>query len=254
MPMSIKDILDGYRQGSISAKVAEDMLRMDYLEKIGTDVLFDVSRQQRTGIPEIVYASSKDRDTVVEIALAHRDRGLLISKAPDDYWNAVDAAIPGGCIRNAKAKTIFVGRRPEAVGRPIGIMTAGTSDIPVAEEAKEMAAAMGVRTVSFYDLGVAGMHRMTEPMKKLIEADVCCIIAVAGMEGAFPTVVSSLSTVPVIGVPTSTGYGFGGDGEAALMCMLQTCSPGLSVVNVDNGIGAGAMASMIAKQCNRRNE
>ncbi len=129
----------------------------------------------------------------------------------------------------------------------IGIITAGTSDIPIAEEARIMAESMGVRCITFYDIGVAGIHRLIEPMKTLIDEDVSAIVAVAGMEGALPTVVSSLSPVPGIGVPTSTGYGLGGKGEAALYSILQSCSMGLTAVNIDNGIGAGATAALIAR-------
>ena len=109
-----------------------------------------------------------------------------------------------------------------------------------------MAESMGVKCVTFYDIGVAGIHRLIEPMKKMIDSDVAAIVAVAGMEGALPTVISSLSPVPVIGVPVSTGYGMGGKGEAALYSMLQSCSMGLTCVNIDNGIGAGATAALIA--------
>ena len=128
----------------------------------------------------------------------------------------------------------------------IGIITAGTSDIPVAEEARIMAESMGVRCVLAYDIGVAGIHRMIEPMKNMISEDVSAIVVAAGMEGALPTVISSLSPVPVIGVPVSTGYGMGGKGEAALLSILQSCSMGLTAVNIDNGIGAGATAALIA--------
>ena len=130
----------------------------------------------------------------------------------------------------------------------IGILTAGSSDIPIAEEAAAIARLMGVKVISFHDVGVDGVHRLFEPLKKLKEERVKCIIVVAGMEGALPTVVSGLVDVPIIGVPTSIGYGYGGKGEAALMTMLQSCSPGLVVVNIDNGINAGATAALIAKQ------
>jgi NCAIR mutase (PurE)-related protein len=130
----------------------------------------------------------------------------------------------------------------------IGILTAGTTDIAIAEEAKAMAQLMGVKTILFNDVGVAGVHRLFSPLKKMIKENVRVIVVIAGMEGALPTIVSSLVDVPVIGVPSSTGYGYGGKGVGALMTMLQSCSPGLVVVNIDNGINAGATAAMIAKQ------
>ncbi|MFA7342523.1 MAG: AIR carboxylase family protein, partial [Candidatus Methanomethylophilaceae archaeon] len=114
------------------------------------------------------------------------------------------------------------------------------------EEARIMAECMGCRCITSYDLGVAGLHRFLEPLQAMLEADVDAIVVAAGMEGALPTLVASVSDVPVIGLPVSTGYGLGGNGEAALMSMLQTCSPGLAAVNIDNGIGAGAMAALIS--------
>ena len=134
----------------------------------------------------------------------------------------------------------------------IGVLTAGSSDIPIAEEASAVAKLMGVDVISFYDIGIAGVHRLFNPLKELIKQDVKAIVVVAGMEGALPAIVSGLVNVPVIGVPASIGYGYGGEGEAALMTMLQSCSPGLVVVNIDNGINAGATAALIAKQSERK--
>jgi NCAIR mutase (PurE)-related protein len=130
----------------------------------------------------------------------------------------------------------------------IGILTAGSSDISIAEEAAAIARLMGVEVASFYDVGIAGVHRLFNPLKDLVSQKVKAIVVVAGMEGALPAIVSSLVNIPVIGVPASVGYGYGGKGEAALMTMLQSCSPGLVVVNIDNGINAGATAALIAKQ------
>ncbi len=129
----------------------------------------------------------------------------------------------------------------------VGLLTAGTADIPVAEEAALVITHMGCRVVRGYDTGVAGLHRLLEPLSRMIEERVDVIVVVAGMEGALPSVVAGLVDVPVIGVPTSTGYGLGGDGTAALLAMLQSCSPGLVVVNIDNGVGAGAAAALIAR-------
>jgi len=130
----------------------------------------------------------------------------------------------------------------------VGLLTAGTADIPVAEEAALVIEHMGCRVERAYDVGVAGLHRLTEPLARLVEAEVDVLVVVAGMEGALPSVVAGLVDVPVIGVPTSTGYGLGGDGTAALYAMLQSCSPGLVVVNIDNGVGAGAAAALIARR------
>jgi hypothetical protein len=126
------------------------------------------------------------------------------------------------------------------------VLAAGTSDIPAAEEAKVTAEVMGCQVLAYYDVGIAGIHRLMEPLRETLVQDVSAIVVVAGMEGALPSVVRGLVPVPVIGVPTSTGYGYGGKGEAALMTMLQSCAPGLTVVNIDNGFGAGATAALIA--------
>ncbi len=131
----------------------------------------------------------------------------------------------------------------------MGILTAGTSDIPYAEEAAVVCQEMGCLVFTAYDVGVAGLHRLFAPLENLLQKErVDVLIVAAGMDGALPSVVSGMVPVPVIGLPTSVGYGLGGDGTAALLCMLQTCAPGLAVVNIDNGIGAGAMAGLIASR------
>jgi pyridinium-3,5-biscarboxylic acid mononucleotide synthase len=138
--------------------------------------------------------------------------------------------------------------QPQGGGR-VGILTAGTSDLPWADEAALLCREMGCEVYSVYDVGVSGLHRLWEPLHHLLdEVQVDVIVVAAGMDGALPSVISGLVDVPVIGLPTSVGYGLGGGGEAALLSMLQTCSPGMAVVNIDNGIGAGAMAGIIANR------
>jgi len=136
------------------------------------------------------------------------------------------------------------------VEKKIGIITAGTSDIPIGEEAKVIVEEGGCKAITSYDIGVAGIHRLFPQIAKMIEEGVCAIIVCAGMEGALPSVVAGLVDVPVIGVPTSVGYGVGGKGKAALYAMLQSCAPGIAVVNIDNGFGAGVFALTIAKNIN----
>ncbi|MGH2515024.1 MAG: nickel pincer cofactor biosynthesis protein LarB, partial [Ktedonobacterales bacterium] len=138
-------------------------------------------------------------------------------------------------------------RRPHTGGQ-IGILTAGTGDVGIAEEARLVAEEMGVEVTTLYDVGVAGIHRLFEPLDTLLRHDVAALVVCAGMDGALPSVVAGLSPVPVIGVPTSIGYGAGGKGRAALLSMLQTCVPGLVAVNIDNGVGAGATAALIANR------
>ena len=243
--MDIREVLSSVQRGDMDIAEAEKLLRMDHLDSIGDDVLFDESRQLRKNIPEVVYGASKDYGTIAEILKKRKGRLTLVSKVDEDKFALVKKAVKDITYIPA-AKVIISGKMPETDKGTIGIVTAGTSDIPIAEEARIMAESMGVRCITAYDIGVAGIHRLIEPMKRMIESDVSAIVAAAGMEGALPTVITSLSPVPVIGVPVSTGYGHGGKGEAALMSMLQSCSMGLTAVNIDNGIGAGATAALIA--------
>ena len=252
--MSARDILRSLKDDEISIEEAEKALRLDYMEKVNNHTVFDHGRRMRKDVPEVVYALAKTPEVVAEMAGRIPKGGrLLISRASKEHYNAVMSAVKDNEVTyHENASMISVGKAgAEMKEGTIGILTAGTSDIRVAEEAKVMAEYMGCRCITSYDVGVAGMHRVLEPMRMMLDADVDVIIVAAGMEGALPSVVASLASVPVIGVPTSTGYGYGGNGEAALMCMLQTCSPGLAVVNIDNGIGAATVAAMI---CKRRHE
>lgn len=244
--MKMREILESYRDGRISLTEAENALRMDYIESINSHTVYDHAREVRKNIPEVIYARAKDPGTLAEIAeKASKERSILISRASEEHYKAVVKKVKGAKYIKA-AEMIVIGDMPGKENGTVGVITAGTSDIRVAEEARTMAEFMGCRTICFYDVGVAGLHRILEPMKTLIRENADCIVVAAGMEGALPSVVTSLTCVPVIGVPTSTGYGMGGNGEAALMSMLQTCSLGLTVVNIDNGIGAGAVAALIA--------
>ena len=229
---------------------AERLLKMDYLQRIDNHTVFDLARGMRKGIPEIIYGFSKDPETVADImqAAVEERQMILISRVGKAHMDAVSTRISTKNLRyESKARMIVYDRRESRpVKGKIGIITAGTSDIPVAEEARIMAECMGCTCVTSYDLGVAGLHRFLDPLQTMLKAGVDAIVVAAGMEGALPTLVASVVDVPVIGLPVSTGYGLGGNGEAALMSMLQTCSPGLAVVNIDNGIGAGSMAALIS--------
>ena len=147
------------------------------------------------------------------------------------------------------ARAVVISRPDYALrktGGHVGVISAGTSDVPVAQEAALIAEEMGCEVTCIFDVGVAGLHRLLGPLRNLLSKEVDAIIVAAGMDGALPSVVAGLVPVPVIGLPTSIGYGMGGKGVAALLSMLQTCAPGLSVVNIDNGVGAGITAAMIA--------
>jgi len=254
--MNAREVLERLQRGEIDVSRAEKLLKLDFLEKIGEHAVFDHGREARRGIPEVVFGESKSPEVAAEIvAKAFCDRDImLVSRAGRAHFEAISKAVGPKFVRyEEKARMVVVDKRPSKEPKGlIGIITAGSSDICVAEEAKVMAEAMGCRVMISYDVGVAALHRMMDPLKAMLDADVDCLVVVAGMEGALPTVISGLSDVPVIGVPTSVGYGYGGKGEGALMGMLQSCSPGLTVVNIDNGVGAGATAALISLRSRRR--
>jgi len=215
----------------------------------------DIHRRERTGIPEAVLAEGKTGEQVVRLveALASQVGVALVTRADAAAAESVKAALGNSfdVSVNENARCIIVRRkdaRIDPTGGVIAVLAAGTSDLPVAEEARVTAELMGCKVLRFYDVGVAGIHRLVAPLEEIRTQDASAVVAVAGMEGALPTVVRGLVPVPVIGVPTSVGYGYGGRGEAALMTMLQSCAPGLTVVNIDNGFGAGATAALIANR------
>lgn len=228
-------------------------LRLDHLARIGEHTLFDTCRSDRKGVPEVIFGSGKsprDLGEIVTKALKHRDH-LLVSRASLEHLDATRRAIgEEGVIYHERAAMIEVDRRKDkAHNGLIGILAAGTSDLRTAEEVRVVAEAMGVKAIVAYDVGIAAFHRFLDPLLQMLEEGVDAIVVVAGMEGALVSVVTSLCDVPVIGVPTSVGYGEGGNGRAALLSMLQTCSPGMAVVNIDNGVGAGAFAALISLRC-----
>ena len=251
--MSIRDILEAYRRGEMSEERAESLLKLDFLQRIGDHTLFDHAREARRGIPEIVFGESKDPGVLADIveSVMENHEVLLVSRATDDHYRVLKERIGEEGIRYSdRAEMIILDRRDEVRrSGKVGILAAGTSDVRVAEEAREVAECMGCGTICSYDVGVAAPHRLIEPLHRIVEEGCDVLVVVAGMEGALPSVGSGLVDLPVIGVPSSVGYGLGGQGEAALMSMLQSCSPGLVVVNIDNGVNAGATAALISRRC-----
>jgi NCAIR mutase (PurE)-related protein len=250
----MREILERLLSGEISTKEAEKLLQISTMKQI-EDVALDIRREIRTGIPEVVWSEDKTSAKVVEIAsaLLGREGRAIISRISQEQTEALREALSDEYDLgvNEKARLVVVRRRgfqTPWLGRKIGVMTAGTSDVIVAEEARIIAEEMGCQVLTAYDVGIAGFHRHIEPLERMVEEEVDAIVVVAGMEGALPSVVASLVDVPVIGVPSSVGYGFGAGGIGALTAMLQSCSPGLCVVNIDNGFGAGAYAALIAKR------
>lgn len=217
-------------------------------------VHLDLNREERTGVPEIVQTKGKDAATLLAIVQAVLDEKgrTILSEVRSTTLREIRAHFADCRIDEYARARMAVVRRPDYLahrtGGRVGIVTAGTSDAPFAEQARVVAEEMGCEVWVIYDVGVAGLHRLVPAIHRLMEEEVNAIVVAAGMDGALPSVIAGLVKVPVIGLPTSTGYGIGGRGLAALLSMLQTCTPGLTVVNVNNGIGAGASAARIANQ------
>jgi NCAIR mutase (PurE)-related protein len=208
------------------------------------DIFFakiDHHRHIRQGVPEVVFASGKTDEQVVDVARAmyRKSRRFLISKATKQIYEALRIR---GAVFHPVSGMITVGGEKKKQG-DILVLTAGTSDIPVAEEAAVTAAFLGSRVHTVYDVGVAGLHRLMDGRDRIRHARV--IVVVAGMEGALPSVVGGMTDKPIIAVPTSTGYGTSFSGLAALFAMLNSCVPGIGVMNIDNGFGAGCLAHRI---------
>lgn len=252
---SLRDILESLASGDIDVDEALKRIRLFAIEAIDNKVRYDVGRAIRRDVPEIVFGENKDLSTLENIirSVTPVIGKVIISRLRDDQINF---------LKNLKIDNIVI--EVNEVGRiavarlknikelknicKVGIVTGGTADIRVAEEAKIIAEEMGCDVITLYDVGVAGLHRTLEAVKKLKDEDVDVVIAVAGMEGALPSIVASLLDVPVIGIPTSIGYGVGGGGIAALYSMLQACPLGLAIVNIDNGVNAGIVAGLIGKR------
>ncbi len=207
----------------------------------------DTDRAARTGDPEVVYGAGKTPRQVVEILLAlheaHPDRAVLATRLSDETVAAVTSALPEAVVdETARAVTLGELRPPAGT---VAVVSAGTSDAPVAAEAALTARVYGAGVRLVNDVGVAGLHRILAARPDLDDAD--CLVVVAGMEGALPSVVGGLTGVPLVAVPTSVGYGASFGGLAALLGMLNSCAPGVTVVNIDNGYGAGVFAARVAR-------
>ncbi len=249
---SLHDILKQLAEGRISADEAR--LQAAGILTVGDFARLDTGRLKRKGVPEIIFAPGKTVAQLLEICSALLDKSsrVIIASFDEEQKGAIDSRFPGMIAAGGmEAKTIVLakpGQQPPAGGGKIGILSAGTADIPACEQARIVAEEMGSHVMNAYDVGVAGVHRLVGPLGEMMEAGVAALVVAAGMEGALPSVVAGLVPVPVIGLPTSSGYGLGGGGVAALLAMLQSCCPGLVVVNIDNGVGAGATAALIANR------
>jgi len=250
-PEQLRRLLKDVEAGSIGVEEALDQLRLLPYEDIGFAKL-DHHRSLRKGFPEVVLCHGKTVKQVVEIAerLAVSGATVLATKASPEVFAAVQELIPGARFHELPGLIVIEGKAAPSNPGFVLVVTAGTADVAVAEEAAITAEVMGNRVERLYDVGVAGLHRLLDHNRKLFDANV--IIAVAGMEGALPSVVSGLVDKPIIAVPTSVGYGASFQGLAALLGMLNTCAPGVAVVNIDNGFGAGYMASLVNCQSGKK--
>ncbi len=253
----IKDILQKLIDKKISLIEAEKLLKANLIEEIGEIAKLDILRKTRTGIPEVIFAQNKDSKILIDIitGFLNKNKFAIISRYNEEhkanilenFSNNEDFIIE----LNDLGKIIVIREVSfsfDKKGGMIGIITAGSSDIPIAIEAKIIAEAMGCEVETSFDVGIAGLHRIFTPLSDMIKRGVHVIIVCAGMEGTLPGVVAALVDIPVIGVPISSGYGMGEKGKGALITMLQSCSPGLLVVNIDNGFGAGSSAAIIANK------
>ena len=244
MKTEIKTILEAVKAGKISVDDALLAIKKEPFEDIGYAKI-DMHRSIRQGMPEVIYGAGKTPEQIIGITEKMKQNGLitiLVTRL------SPEAAETIGTVHDldyhADAKIGIIGQMPPTSGiGKIVVATGGTSDIPVAEEAALTAEAHGNQVVRLYDVGVAGLHRLLAHLDEIMSASV--IIAIAGMEGALASVIGGLADCPVIAVPTSIGYGASFHGLSALLSMLNSCASGVSVVNIDNGFGAGYLASMI---------
>lgn len=251
----MKDILEKLVNGELNVEEAETLLKADNILEFDDIAQFDIKRNERTGFPEAVFSPSKDYEDLILIIkryLESNDDDLIITKLSHErYEKIIDDLGMDSYIYdyNRRAQILII--RHEIIKKDpiakIGIITAGTSDINIAEEARVIVEEGGCEAITSYDIGVAGIHRLFPQIAHMVREGVRAFIVCAGMEGALPSVVAGLVDVPVIGVPTSVGYGVGEGGRVALDAMLQSCAPGIAVVNIDNGFGAGVFALTIVR-------
>ena len=247
--VELNELLQKVASGELSPEDAALELKMRPIQEVGEYAKVDMHRGIRQGVPEVIYGAGKAREHVLGIAktmLQNGQKTVLVTRVSRETANFVREGLPAGVALeyNDLAKTCVIGERPVPTGAgKVVVATGGTSDISVAEEAAITAEVLGNEVVRLYDVGVSGIHRLLSHMDEIMSAR--CIVAVAGMEGALPSVIGGLADCPVIAVPTSVGYGASLGGIAALLSMLNSCASGVAVVNIDNGFGAGYMASMI---------
>ena len=245
-PQRLREILSAVERKELDVEEALGRLRTLGFEDLGFAKL-DHHRALRRGFPEVVFGPGKTPAQIATIAkrLAEGGHPVLVTRTTEESYSAVAAELPEARFV-PEARAIVVGGPVSPGERTAAVLSAGTSDIPVAEEAALTAELMGARVERLFDVGVAGLHRLLAHRDVLTRAD--ALVVVAGMEGALPSVVSGLTDAPVVAVPTSVGYGASFGGLAPLLAMLNGCSPGVAVVNIDNGFGAGYLAGLLCSR------
>ncbi len=244
----VKRLLQQVKKGDLTVEDAMERLRSLPYEELGFAKI-DTHRSLRRGFPEVIFCEGKTNDQIKEIVkkMASTNSVILALRANEDVYLSIKDDLEG-VQYHKDARAVVIGKIPKVKTKgTILVVSAGTADIPVAEEAAVTAEVMGNRVERLYDVGIAGIHRLLYNREKLFTATV--LIVVAGMEGALPGVVGGMVDKPVIAVPTSIGYGTNFNGLSALLTMLNSCAPGIGVVNIDNGFGAGYLASLINSMC-----
>ena len=253
----MREILQQVAEGTISIEDAVRRLRMHAVDELEGLANLDTSRSLRRGLPEIVRCHGKPVEDAVAMASAYLEAAgrTILSAATGEHRDLLAARYPTADLEfNDSAQLLVVKSKEYVRPTPHGvvcIVSAGTSDIPIGRQAEIIAREAGCTVHTWWDVGVAGIHRLFPAVRRLIEADCDVVIAVAGQEASLGPVLAGLVDIPVVGLPTSTGTGYGGEGEGALSTMLQACSMGISVVNIDNGIAAGTVAAAIAQRASR---
>lgn len=250
----IRDLLVDVRDGSVTISDAVTMIKQLPYEEVEGYAKLDHHRVIRRGFPEVILAQGKTPVQVTEIfkRLMKKNDKVLATRVTEEVYDQIREQLPQAIYLAVPKILYFSGANDEVKLPGVLVATGGTADIPIAEEAAVTAELMGNEVIRLYDVGVAGIHRLLSQNHVLREANV--IVAVAGMEGALASVITGLVSVPVIAVPTSIGYGASFNGLAALLAMLNSCANGMSVVNIDNGFGAGYLAGVINRQAYRESE
>lgn len=251
----MKDVLEKLVNGELNIDEVEQLLKAESILEVDEIAQFDIKRNNRTGFPEAVFAQSKEYEDLLVIIknyIKTSDEDLIITKLSKERYEKILKDLDDNSLiydYNSRAQILIIRKEikeREPIAK-IGIITAGTSDINIAEEARVIVEEGGCEAITSYDIGIAGIHRLFPQIAHMVKEGVRVFIVCAGMEGALPSVVAGLVDAPVIGVPTSVGYGVGEGGRVALDAMLQSCAPGIAVVNIDNGFGAGVFALTIVK-------